>query len=62
LARPFAAQVTGRWPFPREFNDGVVVTGRWDRFTCREFLYNSQHSFDVRCVRGAQVIHWQGGD
>lgn len=51
-ARRFATQVTARYPFPRQ----------WRGFACRSYSYDQQHAFDIRCVRQAEVIHWQGGD
>jgi hypothetical protein len=51
-ARRFAVRVTDRYPTPRH----------WDGFTCRSFTYPGGELFDIRCTRGVQVIHWQGGD
>jgi hypothetical protein len=49
-ARHFAVQVTARDP------------RHWDGFACRISFYDQNLSFDIRCTRGRQVIHWQGGD
>jgi hypothetical protein len=51
-ARRFALQITARFPFPRH----------WAGFACRSYFYDHQLAFDIRCVKTAQVIHWQGGD
>lgn len=32
----------------------------WHNFTCRFRWFNGE-DWDVRCTRGSQVIHWQGG-
>lgn len=49
-ARRFAVQVTAH------------MAHHWAGFTCRHYFYNHGFVFDIRCVRGSQVIHWQGGD
>ena len=54
----------GAFPFARH----VTQYGRsWHGFACRTRLYSSDGSpppnrADIRCTRGAQVIHWQIGD
>jgi hypothetical protein len=34
--------------------------GRWQGFTCRSRTFYGE-DWDVRCTKGNQVIHWQGG-
>lgn len=51
-ARKFATQVTARYPFPRH----------WAGSSCRSHYSMHGLLFDLRCVKGGEVIHWQGGD
>ena len=40
----------------------VVSTGaRWPRHGFQEDWHFHGERYDVRCTRGSQVIHWQGG-
>jgi hypothetical protein len=51
-ARRFAVQVTVQYPFPH----------RWAGFACLDNYFDHGLQFDIRCVEGSHVIHWQGGD
>src|SRR6476620_11742169 len=47
-ARPFSLIVT------------AGIRRRYQGFTCRIRWFNDE-DWDIRCTKGEQVIHWQGG-
>ena len=54
-ARPFSFHVMNMLP-PYGSRRNV----HYHNFTCR-IVWSNEEDWDIRCTRGSQVIHWQGG-